>query len=117
METKDELLQSIKEWVQIDTEINTHKAQVKLLNERKRRLTTSLVEVMKSNSIDCFDLKDGCITYKKSVVKKAITGKSLMQVLKNYYKNDDTAEELTKYILENRDEQVKECIRRKIDNK
>jgi len=115
METKDELLQSVKEWVQIDNEINTHKAQVKLLNERKKRITTNLMQVMKTHDIECFDLKDGCISYKKSVVKKTITGKSLIQVLKNYYKNDETAEELTKYILDNREEQVKESIRRKID--
>jgi len=115
METKDELLQSVKEWVQIDNEINIHKAQVKLLNERKKRITTTLMQVMKTHDIECFDLKDGCLSYKKSVVKKSITGKSLIQVLKTYYKNDETAEELTKYILDNRDEQVKESIRRKID--
>ena len=115
METKDELLQSVKEWVQIDNEINTHKAQVKLLNERKKRITTTLMQVMKTHDIECFDLKDGCLSYKKSVVKKSITGKSLIQILKTYYKNDETAEELTKYILDNREEQVKESIRRKID--
>ena len=115
METKDELLKSVKEWVQIDNEINGHKAQVKLLNDRKKRITLTLMEVMKSHNIDCFDLKDGCLTYKKSIVKKSITGKSLIQVLKSYYKNDETAEELTKYILDNREEQVKEIIRRKID--
>ena len=115
METKDELLQSVKEWVQIDNDINTHKAQVKLLNERKKRITTTLMQVMKTHDIECFDLKDGCLSYKKSVVKKSITGKSLIQVLKTYYKNDETAEELTKYILDNREEQVKESIRRKID--
>jgi hypothetical protein len=36
--------------------------------------------------------------------------------LQNYYKNDpNIASELTKYVLENREEQIKETIKRKID--
>jgi len=54
--------------------------------------------------------------YKQSKVKKPINGKTLMTALQNYYKNDTkTVEELTKHILNSREEQVKETIRRKID--
>jgi hypothetical protein len=49
-------------------------------------------------------------------VKKPINGKSLLTVLQNYYKTEtNIAEELTKYIMENREEQIKESIKRKID--
>lgn len=48
--------------------------------------------------------------------KKPITGKTLLKVIQDYYKNDNTiAEELTKHILENREEQLKETIKRKMD--
>ena len=71
---------------------------------------------MKTNEIDCFDIKGGSISYKKNVVKKPITGKTLMNVLSLYYKDDpNVAEELTKYVMTNREEQIKESIKRKID--
>ncbi len=117
METKEELVNGIKEWVQIDNDVNKLRAQIKILNTRKKDLTGTLVNVMKKNEIDCFDIKDGHISYKKNVVKKPITGKSLFGALAEYYKNDKTAEELTKFVLDNREEQVKETIKRKIDTK
>jgi hypothetical protein len=116
METKEQLVQNIKEWIQIDTEISKLKAEIKERNNKKKLLTTNLVTVMKSNSIDCFDINGGALVYKKSVVKKPINGKMLLQTLQNYYKdNPSVAEDLTKHIMDNREERVKETIRHKID--
>ena len=116
METKEELMKGVKEWVIIDNDILKMKAEIKKMNERKKQLTTTLVSVMKQNEIDCFDLKDGSICYKKSTTKKPITGKSLMGVLSQYFENDaKTAEKMTQFIMDNREEQVKETIKRKIE--
>jgi hypothetical protein len=71
---------------------------------------------MKKNDIDCFDINGGAIIYKQSKVKKALNGKTLLSALKSYYKdNESVAENLTKHILDSREEQVKETIKRKID--
>ena len=79
-------------------------------------LTSDLVNVMKSNEIDCFDINGGALVYKKSKVKKPINAKTLLSALQNYYKDEpDKAQDLTKHIMESREEQVKETIRRKID--
>lgn len=116
METKDELVGNIKEWIKIDSEIAKLKSEIKERNAKKKMLTDSLVNVMKKNQIDCFDINDGALVYKKNTVKKAINGKLLLSALNNYYQNNpDTAEELTKFILNSREEQTKETIRRKID--
>ena len=116
METREELLNGVRNWVSIDNEIAQHKSEIKRLNEQKKILTQSLVDTMKQHEIDCFDIKGGSIAYKRNVTKKAISAKSLLQVLGEYYKDDGkTAEDLTKYILDNREEQVKETITRKID--
>jgi hypothetical protein len=54
--------------------------------------------------------------YKQNKVKKSISAKTLLATLQDYYKDDTkTAEELTKYVLDNREEQIKETIRRKVD--
>jgi hypothetical protein len=49
-------------------------------------------------------------------LSKPINGKTLLAALQNYYKSDPkTAEDLTKHVLDSREEQVKETIKRKID--
>lgn len=116
METKEQLVNNIKEWIKIDSEIVQLKTEIKERNNKKKLITSDLVNVMKTNQIDCFDINGGSLVYKKSVVKKPINGKSLMTILQNYYKNQpQIAEDLTKHILDNREEKVNETIRRKVD--
>ena len=116
METKEQLVNNIKEWIKIDSEINELKLAIKERNNKKKQLTEGLVTTMKKNEIDCFDINGGALIYKKNKIKKPINGKTLLTALQNYYKNDpQIAEELTKHVLDSREEQVKETIKRKID--
>jgi hypothetical protein len=116
METKEQLVNKIKEWMLIENEIKDLRAEIRELNNRKKGMTSDLMTVMKSNDIDCFDIKGGSIIYKQSKVKKPINSKTLMTTLNNFFKNDNfKAEELTKYILENREEQIRESIKHKVE--
>jgi len=116
METKEQLVNNIKEWIKIDNEISQLKTEIKERNNKKKLLTEDLVSVMKTNKIDCFDINGGALVYKTSKVKKPINGKSLLNALQNYYKNDNKmAEELVKHVMDSREEQVKETIKRKVD--
>ena len=116
MEAKEQLVNNIKEWIKIDNEISDLKAQIKDRTNKKKLLTENLVTVMKSHSIDCFDINGGALVYKKSKVKKPINGKTLLSALQNYYKTDSKiAEEIAKHVMDSREEQVKETIKRKID--
>ena len=36
METKEELVNHIRNWIQIDNDISTHQKQIKMLREEKR---------------------------------------------------------------------------------
>jgi len=116
METKEQLVNSIKEWIKMDSEIAQLKNEIKERNNKKKLLTQELVNVMKTNTIDCFDINGGALVYKTSKVKKPINSKMLLTSLQNYYKDQpQVAEELTKHILDNREEQIKETIKRKIN--
>jgi hypothetical protein len=116
METKEQLVNNIKEWIKFDNEIAQLKAEIKDKNNKKKNLTENLVDTMKKNEIDCFDINGGALVYKQNKMKKPINGKSLLLALQNYYKNDEnTAEELTKHILDSREEKVKEVLIRKIN--
>jgi hypothetical protein len=116
METKEQLVNNIKEWIKIDNDITKLKAEIKENNNKKKALTENLVTVMKTNQIDCFDINGGALVYKTNKVKKPINGKTLLSALQNYYKNDPKiAEELVKHVMDSREEQIKETIKRKID--
>lgn len=116
METKEELIYNIKEWVRLDNEISQFKKQVKERNDQKKKLTENLIVTMKKNSIDCFDINGGAIMYKQNKIKKALNAKTLLSAIKTYYKdNENVAEDITKHILDSREEKVKEIIKRKID--
>ena len=116
METKEQLVNNIKEWIKIDNEIAQLKNDIKEKNNKKKELTNNLVTVMKTNEIDCFDINGGSLVYKKNKIKKPINGKTLLAALKNYYKTEPTiAEELAKHVMDSREEQIKEVIKRKID--
>ena len=115
LETKEELIHNIKEWVKMDNEIAKLKNEIKERNNKKVKLTEVLVSTMKKNSIDCFDINGGALVYKKTKVKKAISKKTLLTALQDYYKNNkELAEEITKHVLDNREEQIKETIKRKL---
>ena len=111
---KELLVNNIREWVKIDIEISKLRQEIKERNNKKKSMTENLVNVMKTNSIDCFDINDGSLIYKKNTVRKPINAKSLLSSLQNYYKDQNVAEDLTKYIMDNREETIKETIKRKI---
>jgi hypothetical protein len=116
METKEQLVNNIKEWIKMDAEIADLKSQIKDRNNKKKTLTENLVTVMKTNKIDCFDINGGALIYKTNKVKKPINGKTLLTALQNYYKSDPkVAEDIAKHVMDSREEQIKETIKRKID--
>lgn len=116
METKEELVNHIRNWIQIDNDISSHQKQIKMLREEKKTLTTTLVDVMKSNEIDCFDINDGKLIYAKSKQKKPINKKILLTALQTYFKEDgELATNVSEHILNSREEVIKESIRRKKD--
>ena len=116
--TKEELIFNVKEWIKIDTEITKLKADIKEKTNKQKQVTESLVQVMKHNSIDCFDIAGGALVYKQKKSKKTISGKFLLSQLEDYYKDQpDMAKDITNHILANREPVIKEEIVRKIEHK
>jgi hypothetical protein len=114
--TKEELISNIKEWIKIDTDISKLKLEIKTKTSRKKTITESLVNVMKSNSIDCFDINGGALVYKQKKTKKTISGKFLLAQLEEYYKEQpEIAKDIAKKVLDNRIQVVKDEIKRKIE--
>lgn len=114
METLDQLKQKVREWVRLDNEMRALNKEIASRRLEKKTISGELISVMRENQLDEFDIKDGQLMYVKKNVKKPITQKQLLSILSAYYKNEGKAEEVNAYILENREEVVKESIRRVI---
>jgi len=116
LQTKDQLIEKIKEWVKIDNEIRTLQKEISKRKATQKRVSSELMDVMRKNEIDAFDINDGQILYDKRSVKKPITKTALLSILSEYYKGDVLkASEINQYIMDNREEVVREKIVRKLN--
>lgn len=114
---KEELLNNVRNWITIDNEIRTLQKEQKTRKEKKKDITEKIITFMKSNDIDCFEVKDGNLSYVKRSVKKPINKKYLLEILGKYFDGDILkANNLNDFIMENREETVKETIIRKLNN-
>lgn len=114
METLEQLKQTVREWVKLDNEIRALNKEIVTRRNDKKEISAKLIDVMRNNKLDVFDLKDGQLMYVKKNKKKPITQKQLLTLLSTYYKDVAKAEEMHQYIMDNREEVTEEVIQRKI---
>ena len=115
MTTKEELVSNIKEWISHDDKIKKLQAEIKSNRDRKKILTISLINIMKSNEIDCVDINNGKILFCQNKVKTPLTKKSLLLSLEKYFNNNPNIDhsDVSNFIMENRETIIKENIKRK----
>ena len=117
LETVEQLKQTVRDWVKLDNEIRVLNKEIGTRRDEKKDISKRLIEVMRENKLDIFELKDGQLMYVKKNKKKPITQKQLLTLLSTYYKDDvSKAEEMHGYLMDNREEVVEETIQRKIRN-
>ena len=61
MEDKRKLIENVKGWIDIDNDIKELQKELKEKRKEKKSYTTNLVDIMKTNNVDCFDIKNGKI--------------------------------------------------------
>ena len=106
-----ELVQNIREWIQLDNEIKELQKELKQRKVKQQQKTQLLLEIMKNNELDGVDVPGGRLAHVKRVSKAPITKKSLLGLLSKYYEGDiSQALTLNNFIMNNRDEVVKETI-------
>ena len=110
---KNILITRVKEWVKIDDDIAKLQSEIKKKKELKKTISGELMDVMKNNRIDQFDLNDGKLIRQVRKTKAPLSKKHLLGCLTKYCKTDDELKNLTEYILDSRQEIVKEFITKK----
>lgn len=111
--SREEIVSTIKQWMSADDEIKRLQQEIKQYKEIKKNTANLLIEVMKKNDVDSFDLNEGSLVHTQRKTKQSISKKFLQQVLGDYFNEESKAEEMTNYILEQRQEKVKDEIKRK----
>lgn len=114
MTSQNELKECIVNWIHTDDELKKVQESAKRLRTLKKEYTDKLTELMKSNQLDCIETGLGNIHYKQRKTKAPINKKHLLRVLTEYYNNKpEQAQQMTEYILETREEKVKDVIVKK----
>ena len=116
--SKEVLVKTIKEWISIDNEMKQIQKHMKLLRDKKKVLSESLVKIIKTNDVDCFDISEGKILYTKNNTKTPLSKKHLLDCLNTYFAENPAIQpdDVAKYILDNRQTVVKESIRHKLNS-
>jgi len=111
IEKKDHLIKIVKEWVKIDNELKQLRKEINIRKKKEKEISSELMNVMKRYEIDEFNITGGKIMYTKRNVKKPINKKNLIQILSNYFEgNYEKANDINNYIMDNREEVIKESI-------
>jgi hypothetical protein len=77
MESKEQLVKHIKGWMTNDNEIREIQVRLKELKDKRKGYADNLVEIMRKNEIDCFDVNDGKLIYTKTKVKAPLNKTTL----------------------------------------
>jgi len=117
MENKQALVDIVKNWVTLDNQIRALTKKTKELRAEKKIKNAHMIDVMKANEIDNFDLKDGQIRYKKESHREPLTQKTLITILSKHPNlGTEQAKHLNQFIFDGRKVTEKEVLTRKIDD-
>jgi len=111
----DALKRQIREWIALDNDLRRVKKELRQRTLDKERMTAGLIDSMKRKNIDMVNLADGHLRYESRKVKKPVTQKMLLNLLATYFDgNAEEANKVSTFILDHREETVKETLVRKI---
>ena len=113
--TKEQVKDYLRQWIRVENEISTLSVEIKKRKLVHQQLSASLLEVMRKNDIDCFDITNGKIVYSKVKHRAPLNNGQLRSALTTYYKDDtEKANNLTEFLLSSRVEKTRESIKMKI---
>lgn len=107
----------VQQWLSLDDDIRKLKQAEKEINDAKKALTPAILEFMAKNQIEDCGSSNGKLKYSVSIYKKPLSKEYLINKLGTFLNNQKKGEELTGYLLENREVEQKINLRRVISKK
>jgi uncharacterized protein (UPF0335 family) len=98
--SKEQVKEYLRQWIRVENEISTLSVEIKKRKLVHQQLSISLLDVMRKNDIDCFDITNGKIVYSKVKHRAPLNNGQLRSALTTYYKDDtEKANNLTEFLL------------------
>ena len=113
MESKEILIKNIESWITLESEINNLSSILKEKKNDKKEITNYLINIMKSNNIDVFDVGKNKFIYSKRKTKQSISKKFLLENLERILNNTNEAEKITELLLDARQEKIIDNLKKK----
>ena len=103
-DNKSVLVNSIKDWLTLNTRLNDLQKEIKDLRNEKKKLESNLINIMENNNIDEFTINNGKLIYRKTKTKNPINKDYLYKILESYFEKTPNIDsnDVTQFILENR---------------
>ena len=111
---KENLQSSVKEYLSLDDQIKALNKASKERRDRKKKLSESILSLMKQFEINNMNTSNGKLVYSVTKTKEPLNRKSLTRTLNIYFGSSDKANELSKFVMENRKQIEKVQLKRKI---
>lgn len=113
---KQQLIDTVKKWVDLDNKSRKVAQMMKQIREEKKRQNAQMIAIMREYEIDNVDLKDGQIQYKRQNRREALSQKRLLEILSEHPGlKEQQVNELNQYVYEKRRVTEIESIVRKVD--
>lgn len=101
MTTREDVLQAIRRWHSVETEIKALNSKLRALRDERKKASDALLEIMRDNEVDAFELDNSKIRSSKRKVRSALTAKSLRTALTQYFQDDASvsSEDLASFVM------------------
>lgn len=113
-EGDEQLIEIVKQWIEIDEDLKGKQAEVRRLRTKRKELTAMLAKIMEEKNISGFNLNnDSRLVHKKQRVKGGITKKLLTDSLATLFTDEDEVKKILDFIMSQRTEKITSNIEKK----
>jgi hypothetical protein len=114
LNNKDEFINNIKQWVNLDSQLKIVNEKTKLMRERKTLLNSQICEYANENNIynKHIEITDGVLKFYKRKEYKPLTYGFVEESLHEIIPNKEHVEFILKHLKENRETVIHDDIRR-----
>ena len=112
----DEFTTNIKQWINIDTKIQTLNEDLKKLRETRNSTGAFITKYIEAHNLmkTKFTLNNGYIKYSKTNQSNPLTFKYIFECLKQYFNDEELATNICEFIKNNRHKTLTTSIKRYI---
>jgi hypothetical protein len=105
--------ENVKKWITIDDNVYKMEQEIRRLKKERNMLNNGILNFMKNYKIEDLKTNNGKLEYHVKHGKKGLSAKKIHENLLQYFQKDkDKADEIYKYLQDNRVEIDKEVLKR-----